>query len=485
MACRRPLLFAILVWLAACRLGAPAWANGVSISLDDDLAFRVSGPHWTLGAERGVVAGSDVAGQATGRVQVVSRHGWLAAPQARFHPGQDWVDLGPSEGSWHYLMIQADKARLTGDVLDLDGARISTCNSSGHPDYTLRAARMQLVDMFGYVFVHASDVELSLFGLDIPLLKVPRVDMPLDRFIEQKRTRGIFVDQGWISPGIDLGGGVGLAVNTQYRFLHRPGAKGYVWGEYATVRQVNLQAVTELTDGSENLLLAIAGWQSPGPVVRTGPWALLRGIRRLGDSDRLEAIVSGRELLAGQIISRTPEVALLGDWKSLGFLDFRYGARAGEFLVENDKPYTRVSGRLELAPPPWRPWDGFTFQPMAEGVARGYLQEEPLFGGGVQVQAGQQLGDLFVMGRFRQRWAMGKNPLFYENYIPDQVVGGMVTWQIMPILRVGLFGEWSLARGMPVALDLMGSLVTDCAAVHVFASPLLGGLSVRGNLLSF
>ena len=89
------------------------------------------------------------------------------------------------------------------------------------------------------------------------------------------------------------------------------------------------------------------------------------------------------------------------------------------------------------------------------------------------------------MARVRQRWATGPNPLFYENYLSDQVVGGMVLWQALPMLRLGLFGEWSTQRQTPVALDLMASLVTDCAGLHVIYSPLYGGLSAKGNLLAF
>ena len=57
--------------------------------------------------------------------------------------------------------------------------------------------------------------------------------------------------------------------------------------------------------------------------------------------------------------------------------------------------------------------------------------------------------------------------------------------QALPALRLGLFGEWSTQRQTPVALDLMASYVTDCAAVHVIYSPLYGGLNAKGNLLAF
>jgi hypothetical protein len=124
-------------------------------------------------------------------------------------------------------------------------------------------------------------------------------------------------------------------------------------------------------------------------------------------------------------------------------------------------------------------------QPLAEGMGRAYLANGPMVGGGVQLQATQTLGDWVIMGRARSRLATGPNPLFYENYISDQVVGGMVLWAALPELRLGIFGEWSVQRNLPVALDLMASFVTDCAGVHVIYSPLYGGLTAKGNLLAF
>lgn len=479
----RSFLAAVVVWLMLGGFGATR-AAGVKMSLDADLGFVVQGQDWQLGAETGQLNGPDAPATAKGRVQIVSEHGFLLGDTASFNPTTGWVDVSPATGSWHYLTLKADQARLTGHVLELTNAWISTChNQDAHPHYDVRAARMQLVDFYGYLYIHASDVQLALYGQ--PVMWVPRLDFPLDRLVERNKVRTVYADQGWFSPGVSIGGNAGLALNGQYRFLNRPGAKGYIFGEYATVRQASAYALTELTDGNRNLLLGVLGYQSPGPVARTGPWGYARGVHTLDWGDRLEAQIGGRELLGGQIVSRLPEISYLSDWRSLGWLDTRYTFRAGEYLLEGFDAVTRASGRLEVSCPAWQPWPGMAIQPLVEGVARGYLQNAPLFGGGAQIQATQTLGDVVLMARFRQRLAQGPNPLFYENYIADQVVGGMVLWQVLPVIRLGLFGEWSTQRHLPVALDLMATFASDCLGGHVIYSPLYGSLSATGNVLAF
>jgi hypothetical protein len=478
----RLLLAAVFLSLMLGGTGA-AWASGVKMGIDADLGFVVQGKGWQLGAEHGTVNGPDTPSRAHGRVQVISPNGYLLGQSATFNPTEGWVDLSPVEGSWQYLTVKGDQARVTGNVLELTNAHVSTCHSAEHPHYDLRAARLQLVDFHGYLFVHASDVQLALFGQ--PVMWLPRLDFPLDRIVEHNRLRTVQADQGWFVPGITLGANAGVGLRGQFRFLNRPGAKGFIFGEYATIRGASAYALTELTDGDSNLLMGVLGFQAPAPVARTGLWGYARAVHGFDWGDRAEAMVGGRELLAGQIISRLPELTYLSDWRSLGWLDFRYTFRAGEYLLEGFDHVTRSSGQLEFSSPAWVPWPGMAIQPILEGVGRAYLQHQPLLGGGVQVQATQTLGDFVLMGRFRQRWAQGPNPLFYENYPGDQVVGGMVLWQVLPILRLGLFGEWSTQRNMPVALDVMASLVTDCAGGHVIFSPLYGALNATGNVLAF
>jgi hypothetical protein len=482
MSSLRLFVAAVILWILHGWL-AVATAAGVRMTLDSGLGFVIQGKDWQLGAEQGESSGPEAPSRARGRVQVVSGQGFLLGQSATFNPTEGWVDLSAAEGSWHYLTVKADQVRLTGKVLELTNAWISTCHGHEQTHYDLRAARMQLVDYYGYLYIHASDVQLALYGQ--PVMWVPQLDLPLDRIVERNRLRTVYADQGWFSPGITLGGGAGVGLNGQYRFLNRPGAKGYLYGEYASIRQLSGYGLTELTDGDRNLLLGVLGYQGPGPVARTGPWGYLRGIHTWDWGDRSELQIGGRELLGGQIVSRLPEMAYMSDWRSLGWLDARYTFRAGEFLLEGFDPVSRASGRLEFSCPPWQPWPGMAISPLVEGVARGYLQHASLFGAGAQLQATQTLGDWVVMGRFRQRVAQGPNPLFYENYIADQVVGGMILWQAMPELRLGLFGEWSTQRQLPVALDLMASFVSDCTGAHVIYSPLYGGLSATGNLLAF
>ena len=480
-ATRPPALWALAVRGGCWALLLPAMAE-VLIPLDPDLPFRIEGKTWELGAEQGHVAPTGT-GEARRRVQVTGPAGWLEGEEARFSPTDGWVDLAPVEGNWRHLTIVAARAHLQGKVLDLENAWISSCQSVEHPDYTLRAARLQVVDFHGYTFIHATDAELSIAG--ITLARVPRLDLNLDTLMEQRRSPGVYAGQGWFAPGMNLDAYYGLSLSTQFRFLHRPGAKGYLNLFYSTTRQASLTGVTELTDGSDNLLLAVLGYQSPGPEARIGPWGYLYALHRLGNDDRVSVTISGRELLSGQTVSRTPELALVSDWRSLGPLEYRYRAKGGEFLIEDARPVTRLSAVTELALPVWHPWEGAQIQPMVEGVSRGYLHATPLLGAGVQLQGSQALGDWFLMARWRQRWATGPNPLFFENYVSDQIVGGMVAWQVMPILRVGVFGEWSVLRQYPVAMDMMASLVTDCLALHGYYSPLYQSGALRANLLAF
>lgn len=451
-----------------------AWA-------DEQHPFAVDGAGWRLVAGAGALPDAGRSGEASGYVQVTTSRGSLTASSARFDPVEGWVELVEAEGRWQDVTVRGARIHLSGSVLDVTDGRLSPCHDLELPEYSLYAERFQLVDYRNYLFLHADQLDLALFGQK--LIRLPRLDIVLDALIDRFRVRTTLADQGWFTPNVLLGSGV--TFSGHYRFLNRPGAKGYLQTHYSTLRQFSTDAGVELTDGAQNLLLGMGGWQFPAPVARTGPWGMVRGVHRFTPTERIEAIVSGRELLGGQTISRTPEVAWTTDWRGLGPLDWRYDLRLGQFLIEDLRSVTRFGGQLELALRPISLWEGAQLQPMIEGVGRSYLQDGPLLGTAAQLQLTQSFETVQLMARVRSRWAFGANPLRYENYVTDQVVGGMVAWQLLPPLKVGLFGEWSVSRSTPVAMDLLASYVSDCLALHFYYNVLYSSSAFRWNLLAF